>query len=173
MIRLFNKQKFVLFFTLLLVISVVNASEMEEIERGEQLVKSRVSCSTLDYEQLENIGEYYMELMHPGELHEIIDQRMGGEGSETLEQAHINIAKMMYCGERNALPIGMMNIMMNRNSFGGMMGFGSRYGMMSNFGNTFLYGGGFMLFWILILGLIVYFIYWLTKNNFEIKRKRR
>ena len=52
MIKLFNKQKSVLFFTLLLVISLVNASEMEEIDRGEQLVKSRVSCSTLDNEQL-------------------------------------------------------------------------------------------------------------------------
>ena len=173
------KKILALFFIFFLFSTIVSASEAEEIEKGEQLAKSRISCSVLNEEQLEQIGEYYMELMHPGALHEIMDQRLGGEGSESLRLAHINIAKMMYCSQRNALPISMMNIMMNRGS-------GNYYNMMGNFGNGFgmmgynfpFFGGFMILFWLIIIFLVVYILSTLFKgspgvfNNRQATKKR-
>ncbi|HII66348.1 TPA: hypothetical protein HA295_06280, partial [Candidatus Woesearchaeota archaeon] len=67
---------------LLLSIVVVLAQESHdsEIEEGKKLVESKMSCDKLSNEQLEAIGDYYMEQMHPGEAHEIMDNMMGGEG---------------------------------------------------------------------------------------------
>ena len=161
------KFNLIMVFILLIWLAVaVSANEIEEIEEGRQLVLSRVSCNILTNQQLENVGEYYMELMHPNELHEIIDQRMGGEGSESLRLVHINIAKMMYCGERNAMPINMMNLMMNRGGFQGMMSnFGTGYNMMGYYP---YYGGWMMIFWILFLVLVVYLLYKLfNKEGFS------
>ena len=175
-IKMFTRKIFSLFFIFLLLSSITSASEAEEIERGSQLVKSRVSCSGLNEEQLENIGEYYMELMHPGELHEIMDERLGGEGSESLELAHINIAKMMYCGERSAMPINMMNIMMNR---------GRNYNMMGYFGNSFnmmgynypFFGGFIMVFWLIVIFLVLYLLFKLITgqdfNKSKLKKRRK
>ena len=174
-INFFDKQNFVLFFVLIFLTSIANASEIDEIQNGEQLVKSRISCSILNDELLENIGEYYMELMHPGQLHELMDERMGGEGSESLRRAHINIAKMMYCGDRNALPQNMMNIMMNRNSFGGgMMGFfGNGLGMMSYYPTGLFFGGFMMLFWIIIIILIIYILFRIVNGrDFPYKKRK-
>lgn len=159
------KKLFVLLIFIIFLINTALASETEDIKAGEMLVKNRVSCSSLSNEQLENIGEYYMELMHPRELHETMDARMGGEGSESLKQVHINIAKMMYCGETSAMPMSMMNIMMNRGGFGGMMNnwFGSGYGMMG--GSYPAFGGFMMIFWILVIILIVYLLYKLLNGH--------
>jgi putative membrane protein len=148
-----NKKKFILFFVLLLIENAF--AHEDEIKEGENLVLSRVSCTNLNEEQFENIGEYYMELMHPGEFHEIMDERMGGEGSESLRSVHINMATMMYCGNANAMPMNMMNTMMNRgSSFRGMMGYGSGYGMIS----YWPYGGWTMLFWIIVILIIMYLL---------------
>ena len=50
-----------------------------------------------------------MEQMHPGESHKSMEQMMDGEGSETLRQTHIAMAKRFYCNERAAGMKGMMN----------------------------------------------------------------
>ena len=169
----------VLVIAVFLSVVLASASELEAVQNGENLVKSRVSCSNLNSEQLESIGEYFMELMHPGELHELMDTRMGGEGSETLRQAHINIAKMMYCGDRTAMPQNMMNLMMNRGGYGMMGNFYSGYGMMGTWG--LLYGGWIMLFWILVIILAIYFVYKIlqkkdfsfsVENNLDILKRR-
>lgn len=78
----------------LLGIAAVFAQESHdsEIVEGKKLVESKISCDRLINEQLEAIGDYYMEQMHPGESHEIMDNMMGGEGSESLKQVHINMA---------------------------------------------------------------------------------
>lgn len=156
------KQYISVLVIMIIYVFFVSASETEEIEKGKQLVKSKISCSSLSDSQLESIGEYYMELMHPGQLHEIMDQRMGGEGSESLRQAHINIAQMMYCGNSQAMPINMMNIMMNRGGFQNMMGYyGLGYGMMS----YWQYGGWMMLIWIIIIIFIIYILFKYFKDG--------
>lgn len=102
-------------FGILLVLSSglvsANVDHQNEIEEGKKLVESEIDCDELSDEQLESIGNYYMEQMHPGEDHEMMDQMMGGEGSESLKQMHINMARMMYCGEGGMM--GMMPMMMN------------------------------------------------------------
>lgn len=124
---------------------------------AEQLIESKISCDDLSEDQLEIIGDYYMEQMHPGELHEIMDARMGGEGSETLRQAHINMALSFYCGEHGEVQGSMMDIMMGRNSNYGP------YGMMSGdyqyFNNSYnLLIVAFQISFIVILILAIVFL---------------
>ncbi len=134
---------------LLISINFANAHGEEDFAKAEELIKQKISCSELTDEQLELIGDYYMEQMHPGELHEIMDERMGGEGSESLRQVHINIARAFYCGEHGAMPNNMMNIMMGRS---GMMGYGNYYAQGQNYGyNTFLIILSIFIFIVLIL----------------------
>ena len=97
-----------------------------------------------------------MEQMHPGEAHELMDEMMGGEGSESLRTVHINMAKTIYCNE-NVSSYGMMGGNMMSMMYGG---YGS--GMMgnSNFGYwNFLN----ILYLILLIGIIVLIILWIIK----------
>ena len=125
---------FVMAMILLLNLSLVSAITQQEINEVKNLIDSKADCKSLSDSQLEMMGEYYMEQMHPGESHELMDQMMGlKEGSEAEEQFHINMAESIYCGETNAFGSGgMMGMMMGggmMNMAGGnMMG----YGMMGN-----------------------------------------
>lgn len=141
---------------------LVDAHGEEDFAQAEGLIKNKISCDELADEQLELIGDYYMEQIHPGEAHKIMDERMGGEGSATLRQAHINMALSFYCGQHQTMTAGTMDMMMGRNKGGmmNMMGYGSGYGMMG-------YGGywGFynLLLIILLLGLVVLVYLWIWK----------
>src|SRR3989338_7028712 len=111
-------------------------AQSDAIAQGKSLVESNASCDSLTQEQLESIGEYYMEQMHPGRQHEYMDSMMGGEGSESLKSAHIQMAQVLYCGKTDT-PItygGMMGMgMMGAGAPSGMMGFSSGspgFGMM-------------------------------------------
>ncbi len=159
--------------------TMVFASE-ESFEQAEQLIQQKVACSELTDVQLELIGDYYMEQMHPDRQHEFMDRVMGGEGSAQLQQVHINIARMFYCGDRTAMSAGMMNMMMGRGMMGyagvqnqgglrGMMGFGTGYGMMEgySFWNVFT-----LLYLVLIIGLIVLVYLWIIKLWKSQRRKR-
>ncbi len=120
----------------------------DEFAEAEEIINMKTACENLSEEQLESLGDYYMEQMHPGELHEIMDERMGGEGSDRLTQVHIAMGKTFYCGEHGAVPSPMMNTMIGR----GMMG-GS--GMMGGYGYSVGYSFGLGVFmWIAILLLI-------------------
>jgi hypothetical protein len=55
--------------------------------------KSEISCAQVTDEQFEELGDAYMELIHPGEAHKVMDAMMGGEGSTSLRQAHINMGR--------------------------------------------------------------------------------
>ena len=81
---------------LLLAVNLISAHEHDSAET-KQLIDSGIGCDKLTDEQLESIGEYYMEQMHPGEQHETMDQMMGGEGSESLKQMHIAMGRNFYC----------------------------------------------------------------------------
>ena len=84
------RKAYMMFAILVAFVGFVVAAE--DVSEGKQLVESKADCSTLSDSQLEAIGEYYMEQMHPGESHELMDAMMGGEGSESLRQMHITIA---------------------------------------------------------------------------------
>lgn len=159
-----KKIMLVMIAILLLNLSLAGAITQQEAKEAKSLIDSKANCKSLSDSQLELIGEYYMEQMHKGESHELMHQMMGmKEGSEIEEQFHINLAKAMYCGEKNALG-GMMN--------GGMMSMmGSRFGtnmmgqgMMGNYG----YGFGYwsfvnVLYVILLIGLIILVWLWIIK----------
>src|SRR3989344_2216705 len=143
---------------LLLSIVVVLAQESHdsEIEEGKKLVESKMSCDKLSNEQLEAIGDYYMEQMHPGEAHEIMDNMMGGEGSESLKQVHINMAKRIYCNDNVYISYGMMGS-------GGMMNMMGR-GMMGIYPTSYAYSnyGYWNIFWILLFAAVIFLIVWIT-----------
>src|SRR3989338_9381974 len=70
----------------------------EDFTEAESIIEQKVPCENLSDDQLEKLGDYYMEQMHPGEAHELMDERMGGEGSESLKQMHISMGQRFYCG---------------------------------------------------------------------------
>ncbi len=151
---------FLLVFIFVLSNTVLAHGE-EAFAKAEEIIESRIPCNELADDQLEIIGDYYMEQMHPGEAHEVMDEMMGGEGSERLRQMHINMAKSFYCGEHDAMSSGMMNRMMGQGMMGssdlqnkgGMMNMMGSYGAMGAVG---LYG---LLFWA-IVALIFSLIFW-------------
>jgi hypothetical protein len=108
--------------------SVVFAHGEASFAQAKELIQAKIPCDKLNVDDLENIGDYYMEQMHPGETHEQMDAMMGGEGSENLRQMHIAMAKNFYCGEHEVMGQGMMGMMMGRGT--GMMP-GAGEGMMN------------------------------------------
>jgi len=148
----------------LLGIAAVLAQESHdtEIEEGKKLVESKISCDKLSNEQLEAIGDYYMEQMHPGEAHEIMDNMMGGEGSESLKQVHINMAKRLYCNENVYIDYGMMGS-------GGMMNMMGR-GMMGSYPASYDYSNYsyWNIFRILLFAGVIFLIVWII-HRFGIK----
>ncbi len=144
-----------IFSMLLLSINFVSAYEHDFAET-KQLIDSGISCDKLTYEQLEAIGDYYMEQMHPGEAHEMMDQMMGGEGSESLKQVHINMAKRLYCNDNIYVGYGMMG--------GGMMNM-----MMGNYPAYYSYNSFWNVLWLIfligVIVLIIWFIYKFTSKG--------
>ena len=133
--------KKIVLFTGIFILTLAFAMAHENFTETKQLIDSNIGCDKLSNEQLNEIGDYYMEQMHPGEAHELMHEMMGGEDSETTKLMHINMAKSIYCGENT-----------------GMMG----SGMMGS------YGSGIMLFsWLfslLVLIALVLLIVWLIKQ---------
>ena len=169
-----KKIAFVLTVVLLLNLSLVNAITQQEINEAKGLIDSKVDCRNLSDSQLEIIGEYYMEQMHPGEAHELMHKMMGlQEGSEDEEQFHINMAKTIYCGENgvmgSASAMGMMSMMMGGNIMNGQ----NPQTNMMNGQNNMMGSWGYFGYWnffvnilytILLIGLIVLVYFWILKS---------
>lgn len=203
------------FWTLILIVSLmllllpsvlgdsetIESEEHSDFEQAKAIISAQTSCNDLNDEQLEILGDYIMEQMHPGELHEIMDERMGGEGSESLRLVHIRMAQTHYCGSYynndNYTNFNMMRGMMGMGGYGmiGMMGYNqgnmmgynnynnnyNGYGGMGNmmFGNYMGFGFGWMifmwLFWIAVFVGIIALIVWLILtliNQTNNKNKR-
>jgi len=155
-------------------------SDESEFVDAKQIIENNVPCSELTEDQLEHMGDYYMEQMHPGEAHELMDKMMGGEGSESLGQMHIQMAKSIYCNDTSGMANygmmgmmgngmmggGMMNMMMGSNMMGSggmnMMGTNFGYGMMGNYGYGY-WGFLNVLSLILLIGLVVLVYLWIIK----------
>ena len=163
-----KKILFIICMIFLLGVGIVFAHEHNFAET-KQLIDSGISCDKLSDEQLEAIGEYYMEQMHPGEAHELMDKMMGGEDSESLRKMHINMAKTIYCNESGMMGSGEMMGMMNMMD-GGMMGSGE---MMGNSGSVFGYWSFInILYIILLIGVIILVYIWIVKLWKSMKIRR-
>ncbi|MEK6862037.1 MAG: hypothetical protein AABY07_08790 [Nanoarchaeota archaeon] len=154
----------ILFIGLLIMLNIglVYAQEHDFAEIKE-LIDSGISCDKLTEEQLEGIGEYYMEQMHPGEAHEMMDKMMGGEGSESLRQMHIAMARRLNCNEDIGGMMnsgGMMNMMMGGNMMGNNM---MQSGMMGNGGYSGYWNFLNVLYVILLIELIILVYLWIVK----------
>ena len=154
----------VIFSMLLLNISLASAHE-HNFNETKQLIDSGISCDKLTDGQLEAMGDYYMEQMHPGEAHEMMDQMMGGEGSESLRQVHINMAKRLYCNEDIGGMVGggMMNMMMGSGGMMNMMGTNMMGGLFGG-SSWWLWSVVGTLFWIALLVALILLIIWLYKK---------
>ena len=174
-------RKLLLFIAGIFLLLNMNSASAHEHNFAEtkQLIDSGITCDKITDEQLEAIGDYYMEQMHPGEAHEIMDNMMGGEGSDSLKQAHIQTAKALYCKENVGGMTGMggggmMNMMMGNN----MMGSGSLNMMGSGMMGNWWYGFGYWnfingLYVVLLIGLIILVYLWIIKlwRDFYGKKK--
>ena len=139
-----NQRLFVISLMFLFLTGFVAANSMENFSQAEKLINEGVSCDQLTDEQLELIGDYYMEQMHSGEAHEYMDQMMGGEGSESLRQVHIAMAKRIYCNENVYTNYGMMGGNMMNGYMTGMAGY-----------NYQPYTYGFNWLFTIVLALII------------------
>ena len=124
-----KKIMFAVVAVLLLNLGLANAITQQETGEAKSLVDSKADCKSLSGSQLEIIGEYYMEQMHPGEAHELMDKMMGGEGSESLRLAHITMAKRLYCNEDAG---GMMGGQNAQSGAMGSRGYGFDYWNLVN-----------------------------------------
>jgi hypothetical protein len=112
-----------------------DAEEVEHSESLEDVMRElgekynvdsarQIDCGDIKDEDLEKLGDAVMSSVHPEtEVHERMDEMMGGEGSESLSRAHINMGR------------NYLGCPYEGGSFGMMGG-----GMMSGFGNGFLTG---------------------------------
>ena len=149
----------------ILTLSLISFASEMSFKEAKDIIDNKIPCSELTNEQLESLGDYYMEQMHPGDLHERMDTLMGGEGSVQLKNVHINLGKTFYCGDTNVMGPSMMNTMMGRGGAGGMMGYfnpGSIWSINSGFSYILM-----VLFWIGLIALIVWVIFRLSKNPSE------
>lgn len=98
---------------------------------------SQLNCSKVSQNQFEKVGDAWMGVMAGNEAnHSVMEQRMGGEGSESLKQAHIQMGEnYLGCGTRG----GGYPMM-------GWSGYG--YGNMMNGGFGWGFGIVAFLFWI-------------------------
>ena len=173
-------------FALLLVFSLGTAyADTEDFTEAKKLIDAKTLRNQLTESQLEIMGDYLMEQLHPGEAHEAMDRMMGGEGSESLKLMHIAMAKRLYCNDFSGMAdygfggmmslgkIGMMGCNGQANQYGGMMNMAMYnmvgYGMMGNFG----YGYWSFLTTLLVVGLVILVYLWILKLWKEVFGKKR
>ncbi len=129
----------------------------------------QIDCEKITDNQFEELGEAVMSLMHSDEReHELMDQMMGGEGSESLMTMHITMGeKYLGCNKGMMSLVGIMPMMQ-------MMGRGgnSVMGNMMNwsnwgFGTSWAWLGWIfmILFWVFVIVGIIALIKWLINQS--------
>lgn len=123
-----------------------------------------LNLSKISDDDWERLGDAVMEVRHPGQAHEAMDQMMGGEGSESLRQIHITMGKA-YVGYGGNYGPGMMGKWNNNSSLKGgespMMGFGSMMGYGVHSGVYGVLGG---LTWVALIAFLVAGAYFFIKQ---------
>ncbi len=129
-----------------LVADILQEQKVDKVEE--------IDCSKVEEDKLERLGDALMEKMHPGESHQIADQMMGGEGSDSLRSMHILMAQR-YLGCEEPGYVGTMGMM---GSDGEMMTEGRFYGddaiKRYYWPFTGMMGVGMGIFWLFIVGLV-------------------
>ena len=139
--------------------------------------QAQLDCSKVTDDQFEKLGDSYMGTMLPNEQqHQAMENMMGGEGSASLKQAHINMGRS-YLGcwsNYNSGPVYMPMM----GGYGMMNGYNSAYGnyypggMMGGYGSGWNMMGGWgfgswittILIWALLILGIVAAVKWLRKK---------
>lgn len=166
-----SKKLLIFMFAFVLSLAFVSAHCAEDTEvcdvdfsEAEEIIANNVSCSDLSDSELDVLGDYYMEQVHPDEAHEYMDEMMGGEGSLSLEQVHIAMAYRFYCGEDYYYG-GMMG---SSGMMGGYYPY-SGYGMMGyNYGVNW-----FLVFLYLVIAVLVFVVVMLVLKLRKRGGKRR
>ena len=158
------KKIFYIIMVLVLALGVV-ADDM--IAQGQAIVQQGLSCDKLSDDQLQSVGEYLMEQMHPGPAHDAMDKMMGLDQNPTEDKAfHVRLAQSMYCGQGGMMGgnggYGMMS------GYRGMMGGNGGYGMMGWTGSTPVMG---ILWLVILVGLAILVWLWVIKLIRETRRK--
>lgn len=123
---------------------------------------ANIDCSKITEDQFEKLGDVWMGV-HVGSeaVHQRMDQMMGGEGSQSLRQAHINMGESYLGCSQNGKGISMMSGAQGswRGGANSMMGF--EYGMMNGY---YGFGGNllsiavwaFILIDLILLGVFLW-----------------
>ncbi len=143
-------------------------SVLSEIKTSQNVSENnQIKCENVSEQNFEELGDAVMGVMHPNEQeHELMDQMMGGEGSQSLKAAHILMGKRYLGCVSGTSGYGMMGSGMMGMGGGMMGGNGNFYNnMMSGFGWNWL---GFLyqfLFLSLIILAIAALIKWISKQK--------
>lgn len=131
---------------------------LSEIRQEQGLTQDqKIDANKVSPQKLEELGDSVMEAMiGNSERHELMDQMMGGEGSDSLRVMHEAMGYRYLSGVPFRGMYGMMGGPYGSARRGGfMMNNGYGYGMM---GSYFGLGGWLMgILVILLIGLIIYF----------------
>jgi hypothetical protein len=140
----------------------VDESHAESVEAVLQDILNQQNVSTVQElnlvnvgdDEWERLGDAVMELQHPGQAHEVMDSMMGGEGSESLRQMHINMgqAYLGYGSGNRSYGPGMMGRGMMG---GGMMGYGAHSGVYGVLGG---------LTWVALITFLAAGVYFFIKQ---------
>lgn len=135
--------------------------------------QEQIDCSVVTDAQFERLGDAYMGVMLPNESqHEAMDNMMGGEGSQSLAQAHINMGRS-YLGcwsDYNSGPVYMP--MMGGYTQPGFFGHMTGSNLFPGWGMMGAYRGGaswfgaitMVLVWTLLILGIVALIKFITRK---------
>jgi uncharacterized membrane protein len=163
--------------TLFLTVISISADTIED-QHGKQLeivleeIRERygigpdeaINPRKVSDEDLEEVGEAVMSIMHPDPaVHRLMDDMMGGEGTESVASMHRAMGYNYLSGNvnrgfsQNRRGPGFGGMMSPGMMGGGMMG----YGMMGQGSMFFPFGGWIM--WILIIVVIGVVVYLVTR----------
>lgn len=124
---------------------------LSEIRQEQEIGSSdTINVDKVSSEKLEELGDSVMEVMiGNSEMHEQMDERLGGEGSASLTAFHKKLGYNYLSG----YPNGMMNLMsggMMNTYQGGMMRYFNQDRMMGSFGWI-----GLLFGFLLLVALVV------------------
>src|SRR3990167_6176032 len=94
-------KRYIIYFLIFIFSIGIVLADADDFADAKNIINAKTPCANLSESQLETLGDYFMEQMHPGESHETMEKLMGGEGSESLRLIHIAMAQRLYCNDLN------------------------------------------------------------------------